>query len=259
MVRQFRLTTKSEERMGLVDGDFKPGEKWWRISDLLAEYPSATDVIDRALVNLSKLVKYPMERREHQTKDIAFTMFCPKEYLANYLDAMEGMGLISLGLKYKPVGQPIQSSIDITIAPKGWERIHEFTKRRPDSRQAFVAMWFNEQMETFYHNAIKPAVEQAGFVCKRIDFVQHNNKICDEIVSEIRKSRFVIADFTGQRGGVYFEAGYGMGLGLPVIFLVRKNDLNNLHFDTRQYNHIDYETPEELMERLRNRITATIH
>jgi hypothetical protein len=29
----------------------------------------------------------------------------------------------------------------------------------------------------------------------------------------ITNSRFAVVDYTGNRGGVYFEAGFGMGLG----------------------------------------------
>jgi hypothetical protein len=55
----------------------------------------------------------------------------------------------------------------------------------------------------------------------------HNNKIDDEIVAEIRRSKFLLADFTCEkekvRGGVYFEAGFGMRLGIPVIWTVAKD------------------------------------
>jgi len=34
--------------------------------------------------------------------------------------------------------------------------------------------------------------------------------------------------------------------------------VKKLHFDTRQYNHISWETPEELKEKLIARIEATI-
>ena len=67
-----------------------------------------------------------------------------------------------------------------------------------------------------------------------------------------------MADFTGQRGGVYFEAGFAMGLGIPVIWTCRDTDINDLHFDTRQYNHIPWANPKELRVRLQNRIEATI-
>ena len=46
------------------------------------------------------------------------------------------------------------------------------------------------------------------------------DKIDDEIIGEIRRSRFLVADFThgdkGARGSVYYEAGFAYGLGLPV-------------------------------------------
>lgn len=85
-----------------------------------------------------------------------------------------------------------------------------------------------------------------------------SGKEIDQIIAEIRRSKFLIADFTGHRGGVYFEAGFALGLGLPVIWTCRKDNLENLHFDIRQYNFIDWETGEELQERLTNRIQATI-
>ena len=59
-------------------------------------------------------------------------------------------------------------------------------------------------------------MEDTGFRALRIDMKQFNEKICDHIIAEIRRSRFLIADVTGHRAGVYFEAGYAMGLGLPV-------------------------------------------
>jgi nucleoside 2-deoxyribosyltransferase len=67
-----------------------------------------------------------------------------------------------------------------------------------------------------------------------------------------------VADFTGHRGGVYYEAGFALGLGRPVIWTCHKDHLTQAHFDTRQYNHIEWSDSRELRERLRNRILATI-
>jgi hypothetical protein len=70
----------------------------------------------------------------------------------------------------------------------------------------------------------------------------------------------VVADFTGQRGGVYFEAGLAFGLSKQVIWTVRKDEVSKLHFDTRQFNHIVW-SPNELPQfrvALRNRIEATL-
>ncbi|MGO4195686.1 hypothetical protein AB4Z13_10000, partial [Rhizobium sp. YAF28] len=103
-----------------------------------------------------------------------------------------------------------------------------------------------------------------------IDQKEHSNKIDDEIIAEIRRSKFLIADFTcglvgsGEgitaipRGGVYYEAGFAQGLGIPVIWCCREDHINHVHFDTRQFNHITWKTPEELREKLKNRISAVL-
>jgi hypothetical protein len=49
-----------------------------------------------------------------------------------------------------------------------------------------------------------------------------------------------------------------MGQGKAVIFTIKEDDVKNLHFDTRQYNHIVYASPEDLYKKLYNRINATI-
>jgi nucleoside 2-deoxyribosyltransferase len=106
--------------------------------------------------------------------------------------------------------------------------------------------------------AIEEAIQNTGFDPVRIDRKEHNNEISGEILYEITKSRFLIADVTGQRAGVYFEAGYAMGLGIPVIWTCREDDIENVHFDTRQYSHVVWKDENELATNLANRIKGTI-
>lgn len=143
----------------------------------------------------------------------------------------------------------------------GYHRI-SVIKSNVDSAQAFVAMWFDGEMATTYENGIAPAIEQAGFKPMRIDKKGDVVKIDDEIIAEIRKSRFLVADFThgdeGARGGVYFEAGFAFGLGLPVIYTCRADMVDKIHFDTRQYFHTVWESPDDLQVSLTNRIVALL-
>ena len=143
------------------------------------------------------------------------------------------------------------------ITLKGWQRIEELRRLRPHSRQAFVAMWFDPEMDPAWLNGFKPGIEDSEvFVALRIDKKEHNNKIDDEIIAEIRRSGLVVADFTGDRGGVYFEAGFAQGIGVPVIWTCREDHFAKVHFDTRQYSHIVWKEPEDLRGALRNRIAA---
>lgn len=151
---------------------------------------------------------------------------------------------------------------ELMLRPPGFARLAELDGNNAGSKQAFVAMWFDDSMHDAYENGIRPAIEDAGYVATRIDKIDHNDKIDDKIIAEIRRSRFLVADFTqgdsGARGGVYYEAGFAHGLNIPVIFTCRNDVLDKAHFDTRQYNHIAWANVAELSERLAKRISATL-
>lgn len=142
------------------------------------------------------------------------------------------------------------------ISPKGL--IHLEGAINADSTIGFCAMWFNEEVKPLWDQVIAPAIQAAGYEPLRIDSKQHNGKIDDEIMASIRGAKFVVADFTGNRGGVYYEAGFAHGLDLPVIFMCREGD--DLHFDIRQYNCIFWKLDnlDDARERLKNRILATL-
>ena len=130
------------------------------------------------------------------------------------------------------------------------------------SSQAFVAMWFDREMEAAYDQGIEPAIEAAGYESKRIDRDPAVRKVDDAIIAEIKRSRFLIADMTcgndGPRASVYYEAGFAHGLGIEVIYSCREDSLDRLAFDTRQYNHIVWRDPVDLKQALVERITARI-
>jgi hypothetical protein len=139
---------------------------------------------------------------------------------------------------------------------KGWEQLQP-TAGIPG--KCFVAMSFNESLKEAYDNGIYLALKED---CKmdpvRIDLVPHNENIVDKIIAEIRTCQFMVADFTGHRAGVYFEAGFARGLGRPVIWTCREDDFENRHFDTAQFSHIVWKDPADLRMQLADRIKATI-
>lgn len=148
------------------------------------------------------------------------------------------------------------------ISVAGYARLAELATKQINSSQGFVAMWFDASMNDAYEKGIAPGIKDAGYEPLPINRKEHINKIDDEIIAEIRRSRFVVADFThgdiGPRGGVYYEAGFAHGLNIPVFFTCRKDVLDKVHFDTRQYNHIVWETPQDLRKQLADRISAVI-
>lgn len=169
--------------------------------------------------------------------------------------ALTGRALVQL----EAYADPADSfSLDLTVTPAGWLLLEETAKPASLRNQVFVAMSFAPELTSAWLNGIRPAIRRAAFQPYRIDAEPHLDRIDAKIITEIKNSRFLVADVTQQRPGVYFEAGYALGLGLPVFWTVRKDDLQNVHFDTRQYNHIVWESEEELANRLYEFVAAII-
>lgn len=130
------------------------------------------------------------------------------------------------------------------------ERIIGNTKKK-----AFIAIWFDNSMEKA-REKIMVAIRTCGYEPMIIDIKEHNNQIVPEIFKEIEDSEFVVADLTGHRGGVYYEAGYAMAKKKQVILSCK--DGERTHFDVAQINTIYWKDEDELCDRLVKRIKATI-
>jgi nucleoside 2-deoxyribosyltransferase len=143
------------------------------------------------------------------------------------------------------------------LSVAGWKRVDELRAVAPDSRRVFVAMSFHRDLLDAWLKGIQPGIEATKyFKAVRVDREEHNDKIDDRILALIKGSGVVVADCTLQRQGVYFEAGYAMGLRIPVVWTCRENEINDVHFDTRQYNYIAWTDYADLAKRLMERLSA---
>ena len=187
-------------------------------------------------------------------REMAWTESTTNGELRYIWDYLMEMGWI------KPARDPnVHPNENCVITPAGHARIAELSTRT-DSAQAFVARWFVKSMDDICDKAIAPAIMAAGYVPYRIEEADSLDPITDQIIAEIRRSRFLVADFThgcdGARGSVYYEAGFAHGLNIPVIFTAREG--TKPHFDTSTYPHICWK-PDELpafQDALTNRILA---
>lgn len=226
------------------------------VNELLAQFPqTAGEFLNRILLNLSRLAPRPFSEIPLNFKkpDNLYLFTKDTGECMTILKELSEQGLIR-------DGNSTMQELRRILTSRSWEIIGKLQNSAIDSKQAFVAMWFDESMNDYYKDGIKKAIEDAGYVPVRIDLKEFNNKVCDEIIAEIKRTKYLVADFSGLRSGVFFEAGFAKGLGREVIFTVRKEDVEQLkeHFDTRQYNHIVYDSPEDLRKKLYNRIGATI-
>ena len=173
------------------------------------------------------------------------TMFAACEHLFPYFAASwsrnAGEFLFLLNSHLRAAQHFLEQGEDekfLRITSAGWSYLQSIEMPGNESTNAFVAMWFDAATDRLWTQAIRPSVYDAGYKPVRVDAIEHSNKIDDEIIAQIRACKFVVADFTNQRQGVYFEAGFAIGLGKRVIWCVKDADLKDVHFDNRQYNFI---------------------
>ena len=179
-----------------------------------------------------------------------------EEELLFYIRSLVEQGLLRHTDEQSRTADDMAENVEITT--NGWRYLAEHARLSVFSDQAFVAMSFSEAMRPVWETGIRPAIERARYEAYRVDMDPHVDRIDAKIITEIKNSRFVVADVTEQKHGVYFEAGYALGINIPVIWSVKKDELPLVHFDTRQFYHIVWESIDDLAERLYYMISAVV-
>lgn len=208
--------------------------------------------------------KHPFTEALLNQKDLLSVKIADIDEAINWLETLKSQGLINSfgGIGTSNLGIPIYMS------PAGWAEIQS-SNTLGKSNKVFIAMAFNwgtelNEIKSKYLSAIQDACTSLGYEADIVS-QHHTGHIVDKIVAEIRDSKFIIADFTFNNRGAYFEAGYARALGKHVIHTVMEGHTDGddsegkrLHFDIQQINYIKWSDTEELKERIKDRIKAVI-
>lgn len=213
---------------------------------------SAPSVADRAFSLLREA------ERGLKGLGASFNINEPRFLSATYSSNSNDVDFLVRALKEQGLVNFVTIHGDYEILPMGYMKLDELRTNKEASSQCFIAMWFDTSLVDAYENGFQVGVFSAGYNPLRIDRHEHVNRIDDEIIRQINASKFVVADFSGHRGGVYFEAGYALGRNIPVFWTCRKSDMGQLHFDIRQFNCIDWDSPSDLAARLAARVEAVL-
>ena len=131
----------------------------------------------------------------------------------------------------------------LQLASKIAENRLLIVRRRSVKRKSiFVASAFGRpDTDELYEAVLKPTCAQVGFEAVRVDLSEPETTITEAILRGIQVAECVIADLTYARPSVYFEAGFGGGLGVPLLLTCREDhqrgniDSERVHFDLEQY------------------------
>lgn len=235
----------------------------YQVTDAIVEnwYPKTfSEKVDVFLLGLAQKANYMGEVISLSDEEWLSACFVKRSMNDDDLNRRKLSNQVSYFVDYLKKKEYVNfSGNDCMILPEGQKRIDDLQKKEAEnSKNIFVAMAFSEDMEPV-RKAIKEAIKSSGYLPRIMDEIQHNHQIVPEMLYEIRKAKCVIAELSNHNNGAYYEAGFALGTGKEVIHLCRKSSFGaDGHFDVKQINTILWDSEEEIVKKLADRIKATI-
>jgi hypothetical protein len=143
---------------------------------------------------------------------------------------------------------PPGGTVRVMLEMAGWERYEALKKQRIESRTAFMALKFGQpELDEMVEECFRPAVKRTGFELRILTDQQRAGLIDNQIRAAILSARFMISDLTHGSYGAYWEAGFGEGRGIPVIYTCESAAWakTKTHFDTNHMATIIWDVTEK--------------
>lgn len=251
----FLQELKSKDTMKQFDGyQFitpKDVENW---------YPKTfAQKADKVLLKLAEKAVFDgayIEMTDQEKKAMYFAC-SPKKYVAEFGEAMGIQVRYMENFLQKQEYIVIDKNGRIQLTPKALDRVYELQKNNADNDRAFVAIQFDGTQDL--RERIREGLQMAGYQAIIMDEEHYNGQIVPEMLHQINTCNFVVAELTSKNQNVYFEAGYATGQNKEVIYLCNGEKLDTSpQFDVAQYNLLTYNKIDEIPQKLKARIEATI-
>ncbi|MBX9586584.1 MAG: nucleoside 2-deoxyribosyltransferase [Gammaproteobacteria bacterium] len=175
---------------------------------------------------LSEIIDKFSSKTDEEKKEVVFLI---KDVLAKELNYLVDDNPKNNKEKYK-------------ITAKGHVFLNDALHKPVPTNTVFCAMWFDKSTDTLWEKAIKRSIKKANYDPRRIDEEHFSENVMVKMYQLINTSQFVVADLTGERPCVYYEAGYAKAQGIKVIFTAK--DKEKIHFDVSQYPIIFWKEEE---------------
>lgn len=108
--------------------------------------------------------------------------------------------------------------------------------------KAFIVMQFSSPYDEVYSHVIQGACDKFNIDAIRADEIYGPGIIIKDVIDRISQSQVVIADISPTNPNVYFEVGYALALGKPIILLAqRRMPESPLPFDLSAFRVLFYD------------------
>lgn len=132
----------------------------------------------------------------------------------------------------------------------------QWDAERTGVQQGYAVLSCDDGDDGLYTDGICKGVLAAGYTPLRADDKKQGEWADDQALADIRRSAFIIADFSRQSETVSFRAGFAQGLGKVVIYTCNRDSLEDLSLRLWHENIIIWDHPEDAAPQLEKRILA---
>lgn len=146
---------------------------------------------------------------------------------------------------------------NVTVSPKGWERISELKKGASGEQILFSCPpRSGGEVGTLFNKAAEKLAEELSFRYISSSLEASEAKVTYALAAAVKSATAVVCDITGHPGEAYYAAGLAAGLGKVCLFTCHGSGKAKLHVDSGQYPVIFWETQEDLHLSLLNALKA---
>ncbi len=125
-----------------------------------------------------------------------------------------------------------------------------------DPQLCFVLMPFDMSFQALYEDHVRPTVVRAGLRCERADDIRGTALITWDIWERINRSRFLVAELTGQNSNVFYELGLAHALSKDVILITQSMEF--VPFDLKTIRCVVYDFTPRGTQKLERELAETI-
>lgn len=130
------------------------------IQQLVDDFNPTNDLIER----IELLILYVYKSLKHPTDSVDIRSMPSIVYCDNineflyYLSEAKDLGLLKS-----------HTNTEVKLTPRGWVEVKSILEKQVDSKKAFVAMWFDNEVVSAWEDSFLPALNELGYDPLRID------------------------------------------------------------------------------------------
>jgi hypothetical protein len=124
--------------------------------------------------------------------------------------------------------------------------------------RCFVIQPFSPEFDQLYDRVFAPAIRDAGMEPYRVDTEPHVSVPVENIEAGIKASEACLADISTNNPNVWYELGFAIAHGKPVVIVCSEEREDDLPFDVQQRNIMHYCRAPYDLRSLRENVTTRL-